>query len=82
MADDTVVGIVRNALQLEEDFALSDATRLEEIPNLDSLGQVRLVMEIEQVLGDRLSMEEILALASVGHIRDLLASRGKSDLNG
>lgn len=77
MAEDTVITILRNALQVEEDCNWSDATRLQEIPNLDSLGQVRLVTELEQVLGDRLSMDEIINLESVGHIRELLAAKGK-----
>ena len=77
MAEDTVVGIVRNALQLDEGFVLSDATRLDAIPNLDSLGQVQLVMEIERVLDDRLTMDEIIGMESVGSIRSLLASKGK-----
>ena len=77
MAEDPVVAILRNALQLEDDCALSDQTRLEEIPSMDSLGQVRLVMEIERVLDDRLSMDEILSMESVGNIRSLLAAKGK-----
>lgn len=77
MAEDMVAEILRNALQLEEEVPLSDATRLEDIPNLDSLGRVRLVMEIERVLDDRLSMEEIIGMESVGHIRNLLAAKGK-----
>jgi acyl carrier protein len=44
---------------------------------MDSLGQVRLVMEIERVLDDRLSMDEILSMESVGNIRSLLAAKGK-----
>jgi acyl carrier protein len=82
MAQDTVIEILRNALQLDDNCDLSDATRLQEIPNLDSLGQVRLVMEIEQVLGDRLTMDEILGLESVGQIRSLLASKGKLVVEG
>ena len=78
MAEDVVVEILRNALELPTEFGLSDATRLDEIPNLDSLGQVRMVMEIEKVLGDRLSMEEIIGIESVGHIRDLLVAKGKA----
>jgi acyl carrier protein len=82
IAEDTVIVILRNALQLDEDCALSDTTRLQEIPNLDSLGQVRLVMEIEQVLGDRLTMDEIIGLESVGDIRELLAVKGKIGVEG
>lgn len=77
MAEDLVVTILRNALQLEDDCALTDATRLEDIPAMDSLGQVRLVMEIERILDDRLSMDEILGIESLGNIRALLASKGK-----
>ncbi|MBZ5706592.1 MAG: acyl carrier protein [Acidobacteriia bacterium] len=77
MAEDTVIEILRNALQVDGDFAPSDAMRLEEIPNLDSMARVRMVLEIERVLDDRLSMEEIIAIESVGHIRELLAAKGK-----
>ena len=77
MPEDLVVAILRNALQLEDDYAITDATHLQDIPAMDSLGQVRLVMEIERVLDDRLSMDEILSMESVGNIRGLLASRGK-----
>jgi len=77
MAEDTVVEILRNVLQTEEDFAPSDTTRLEEIPNLDSMARVRLVLEIERVLDDRLSIDEIIAIESVGQIRELLAAKGK-----
>jgi acyl carrier protein len=82
MAEDTVIEILRTALALEPDFELNDATRLQDIPNLDSLGQVRMVLEIERVLGDHLSMEEIISIESVGHIRDLLAAKGKLGVRG
>jgi len=82
MVDDVVAEILRNALGLEEGFALHDATRLQEIPNLDSLGQVRLVIEIERIVGDQLSMEEIIGIESVGQIRDLLVAKGKLRVEG
>jgi acyl carrier protein len=78
MPEDVVFAILCNALQLEDDCALTDATRLLDIPAMDSLGQVRLVMEIERILDDRLSMDEILGMESVGNIRELLSSRGKA----
>ena len=82
MADDVVVEILRNALDLEEDFVMSDTTRLEEIPNLDSMGRVRLVLEIEKVLGVPLSMDQIIGIESIGHIRDLLVAKGKLPVEG
>jgi acyl carrier protein len=77
MAEDMALEILRNALQAEDDFEASDATRLDEIPNLDSMGRVRMVLEIERVLDDRLSMDEIIGIETVGHIRALLAAKGK-----
>jgi acyl carrier protein len=77
MAEDTVIEILRNALQVDGDFAPTDAMRLEDIPNLDSMARVRMVLEIERILDDRLSIEEIIAIDSVGHIRELLAAKGK-----
>jgi acyl carrier protein len=82
MAEDTVIEILRNALQTEDDSVPSDATRLDEIPNLDSMARVRMVLEIERVLDDRLSMDEIIGIETVGHVRTLLAAKGKSQVEG
>ena len=82
MAEDTVIEILRNVLQSEDDFFAEDATRLDEIPNLDSMARVRMVLEIERELDDRLSMEEIIAIETVGHIRALLAAKGKLPIEG
>ena len=82
MAEDTVVEILRNALQLEDGFVPSDDMRLDEISSMDSMGRVRLVLEIERVMDDRLSIEEIIAIESIGQIRDLLAARGKLVVEG
>jgi len=82
MAEDTVVEILRNALQADDEFALGDATRLDEIPNLDSMARVRMVLEIERVLDDHLNMEEIIGIETVGHIRMLLAAKGKLHVEG
>jgi len=82
MAEDTVVEILRNALLMEDDFLPSEATRLDEIPNLDSMARVRMVLEIERVLDDRLSMDEIIGIETVGHIQALLAAKGKLQIRG
>lgn len=82
MAEDTVIEILRNALQTGDEFALGDTTRLEEVPNLDSMARVRMVLEIERVLDDRLSMEEIIGIETVGHIRALLVAKGRLQVEG
>ena len=82
MAEDTVIEILRNALQTEDEFDPSDATRLDEISNLDSMARVRMVLEIEQVLDDRLGMDEIIGIETLGDIRALLAAKGKLRVEG
>jgi acyl carrier protein len=82
MADDMVVEILRNALLTEGEFDPSEATRLDEIPNLDSMARVRMVLEIERVLDDRLSMEEIIGIETVGDIHALLVAKGKLQVRG
>jgi acyl carrier protein len=82
MAEDTVIEVLRNALQAEDEFAPTDAMRLDEIPNLDSMARVRMVLEIERVLDDRLTMEEIIGIETVGQIRMLLAAKGKLPIEG
>ena len=82
MVEDTVMEILRNALQTEDEFVPSDGTRLDEIPNLDSMARVRMVLEIERVLDDRLNMEEIIGIETVGNIRSLLAAKGKLQIEG
>jgi acyl carrier protein len=82
MAEDKVREILDNAVGLDSDFVLEDGIPLRDIPNLDSLGQVRMVVEIERVIGDRLSMEQIIGIESVGHIRQLLAAKGKLGVEG
>ncbi len=82
MTDDVVVEILRNTLDLDENFAMTDETRLEDIPNLDSMGRVRMVVEIEKVLGVPLSMDQIIGIESIGNIRQLLASNEKPSAEG
>jgi len=82
MTDDTVIEILQNALMTEGEFDASEATRLDEIPNLDSMARVRMVLEIERVLDDRLSMEEIIGIEKVGDIQALLVAKGKLQVRG
>jgi len=77
---DPIHDLIRNAATLDDGFPLTDELRLQEIPNMDSLNQVRLMTEIDQRIEGGLSMDEILALESIGQIRSLLAARGKLDV--
>ena len=53
---------------------IGDRATIDELENWDSLGHMRLVLEIEQHLRRELSPMEILELASLADVQDLLAS--------
>jgi acyl carrier protein len=53
---------------------IGDRATIDELENWDSLGHMRLVLEIEQHLRRELSPMEILELASLADVQDLLVS--------
>ena len=67
--------IFQSALNLDDDFELDDSMRFEGVPGWDSLGHLRIVMEIESAINSSLEMEEIIPLDTVQKIRDLVESR-------
>lgn len=75
--NDPVYSLIRNTLELQDDFVFADTMKLQEIPNLDSLSQVRLMTELDQSIEGGLSMDEILGIESLADIRALLETRGK-----
>ena len=70
-----VIRIFQNALNLDDDFELDDSMRFAGVPGWDSLGHLRIVMEIEAVINSSLEMEEIISLDTVKKIRDLVEFR-------
>jgi acyl carrier protein len=71
----SVKQIFQKALDLDEGCQLDDSMAFEGIPGWDSLGHMRIVMEIEALIGVPLEMEEIIGLDTVGKIRDFIESR-------
>jgi acyl carrier protein len=53
---------------------IGDRATIDEFENWDSLGHMRLVLEIEQHLKRELSPMEIVELASLADVQNLLAS--------
>ena len=53
---------------------IGDRATIDELENWDSLGHMRLVLEIEQHLKRELSPMEIVELASLVDVQNLLAS--------
>jgi acyl carrier protein len=65
--------ILARALNVSTEV-IGDRASIDELENWDSLGHMRLVLEIEQYLKRELSPMEILELASLVDVQDLLAS--------
>lgn len=54
---------------------IDDSARIGELESWDSLAHMRLVLEIERLLGRELSTGEIVELASLADVEKLLASQ-------
>ena len=65
--------ILARALNVTAD-TIGDRATIDELESWDSLGHMRLVLEIEQHLKRELSPMEIVELASLADVQNLLAS--------
>lgn len=72
-AEDRACEIVASTLKLEGRVALNDT--METLHGWDSLSHMRLVLEIEEVLGRPLAAEEIVSILSVQSVATILASK-------
>jgi len=73
--NDIVADAFRAAFSLGENFTVSDDLAFEGIPGWDSVGHMKLVMEIETRIGTTLDIDEIIAMDSVKAIKDLVAQK-------
>jgi acyl carrier protein len=60
---------------------IGDRATIDELEDWDSLGHMRLVLEIEQHLKRELTPMEILELASLADVQNLLASSDRTTLS-
>jgi acyl carrier protein len=74
MSDD-VATVFRNAMRLDDRFAIEDRMSFEDIPGWDSVGHMNLVTQLESQLGVTLDMDEIVGLDSVGAVRAIVARK-------
>ena len=65
----------RVALDLPEDFEITDESAFNDVPGWDSVGHMRLVLELETIVGGPLELEEIVDLDTVQKIRLLVSSK-------
>jgi acyl carrier protein len=60
------------------DLRVAPETSPEDIPDWDSVSQVKLVLAVEEAFAVELSMDEIVSLKTVGDFERVLAARGIS----
>lgn len=69
--------VIASALRVPDD-SITRATRDEDVPSWDSLGQVNLIMALEQTFDIQVEVEDFASLNSVAAILDYLEKAGVS----
>jgi acyl carrier protein len=72
---DEIKKVFLTALDLPGDFAITDASGFNAVPGWDSVGHMRIVFELEQLIGSPLEIEEIVGLDTVAKIRALVDAK-------
>jgi len=71
-----IIGIIARTF-LVEASTLNSQTRQEELKAWDSLGQLRLLMQLEAEFGVSFTMDEIPTLTSISKIAESIRSKAK-----
>lgn len=74
MLDNEANGLLIKVLEHEGEPTWSDDTELADLPGIDSLKQLALILAIEERRGRKLGMEELMELETVADLKRLLAS--------
>jgi acyl carrier protein len=72
---DEIKKVFLTALDLPGDFVITDASSFNAVPGWDSVGHMRIVFELEQLIGSPLEIEEIVGLDTVAKIRALVDAK-------
>lgn len=70
-----VVDVLKKTLDLDEKTDISIQTKMEDIPEWDSFGQVSLLSELEREFGVKFSFDEMIAINSVASILEILETK-------
>ncbi len=71
-----IIGIIARTFSVEAS-TLNSQTRQEELKAWDSLGQLRLLMQLEAEFGVSFTMDEIPTLTSISKIAESIRSKAK-----
>lgn len=70
-----VVDVLKKTLDLDEKTDISIQTKMEDIPEWDSFGQVSLLSELEKEFKIKFSFDEMIAINSVASILEILEKK-------
>lgn len=70
-----VVDVLKKTLELDEKTDISMQTKMEDIPEWDSFGQVSLLSELEKEFQIKFSFDEMIAINSVASILEILEKK-------
>jgi acetyltransferase-like isoleucine patch superfamily enzyme/acyl carrier protein len=73
---DRMTALFRQTFHLPDAFSIHDSMGPGKVPGWDSLGQLQLILAIEQRFDLRLDMDDVLAIETVGSVRELLTRKG------
>lgn len=68
-------GVIRDALQLPEDFDLDEAKRPAQIPGWDSVGWTAVLASLERRYGHTVSLLALDDAVTIGDILDILSTK-------
>jgi acyl carrier protein len=71
----TITEVFRVALDLPSSYVLTDESAFEDVPGWDSVGHMRIVLELERIIGAPLELDEIVGLDTVAKVRALVAAK-------
>jgi len=76
MTEQAVIKVVQSALRIDQPLTMSSSA--DTIPEWDSLGQINIIVALDEALGGGVSeMQEMALASSVGKIIELLRGSGK-----
>lgn len=70
-----IVDVIRKTLDVDEKTDISIQTKMEDIPEWDSFGQISLLSELEKEFEIKFSFDEMIAINSVASILDVLEKK-------
>lgn len=65
---ENIIAIIKQTLKIDDDTKLEDSMKPGDIPEWDSMGHMKLMMELEKQLNVKFEYDDILAMDSVGSI--------------